>query len=253
MCLESIINQDYKNIEIVVVDNYSTDNTVEIAKMYTQLVFEWSPERSSQVNYGVSKSSGKYIYRVDSDFVLEREVISQAVNLAEQYSYAGVLIHNTSDPSVSFWAKVRKFERDMYDNDNLNVAVRFILKDAFVSVGGFDTRLTIGEDYDLHNRIIKRYKIGRITAKETHLGEYKTIMEVIRKHYYYGKTAGAFLRKNRLHGIKQLVPIKKSYVRHWDNFLSNPSLAVGFMVYQAIRYVSAVIGLLTSALVRVKW
>jgi glycosyltransferase involved in cell wall biosynthesis len=220
--------------------------------MYTQLVFEWSPERSSQVNYGVSKSSGKYIYRVDSDFILERDVISQAVNLAEQCSYAGVLIHNTSDPSVSFWAKVRKFERDMYDNDNLNVAVRFILKDAFVSVGGFDTRLTIGEDYDLHNRIVKRYSIGRIDAKETHLGEYKSIKEVIRKHYYYGKTAGTFLRKNKLQGFKQLVPIKRSYIRHWEKFLSNPSLAVGFIVYQAIRYMSAILGLLASMPMRAK-
>ena len=122
-CLDSIKNQNYENIEIIVVDNYSTDNTLQIAKIYTNTVYTFSPERSSQVNYGVEKSSGKYIYRVDSDFVLEPQIISEAVNAAESNNYAAIIIHNTSDPTVNFWAKVRKFERDMYDSVNLNIAV----------------------------------------------------------------------------------------------------------------------------------
>ena len=83
-CLDSIKNQDYENTEIIVVDNYSTDNTLEIAKRYTDNVYTVSPERSSQINYGVKKSSGKYIYRVDSDFLLERQIISEAVNSLNQ-------------------------------------------------------------------------------------------------------------------------------------------------------------------------
>ncbi|AEF97132.1 glycosyltransferase family 2 protein [Methanotorris igneus] len=39
ICLESIKNQTYKNIEIIVVDKFSNDNTVEIAKKYTDKVF----------------------------------------------------------------------------------------------------------------------------------------------------------------------------------------------------------------------
>ena len=66
-CLNSIKNQTYNNIEIIVVDNSSQDDTVEIARQFTNLIFSYNPERSSQINYGVTKSSGKYIYRVDSD------------------------------------------------------------------------------------------------------------------------------------------------------------------------------------------
>jgi probable beta-1,3-galactosyltransferase len=40
-CLESIKNQTYKNIEIIVVDNNSTDNTKEIAKKFTQKVINF--------------------------------------------------------------------------------------------------------------------------------------------------------------------------------------------------------------------
>jgi GT2 family glycosyltransferase len=53
----------------------------------------------------------------------------------------------------------------MYDSDDLNVAVRFVRKDAFFDVGGFDPHLIYGEDYDLHNRVAKKYSIGRIRPK----------------------------------------------------------------------------------------
>jgi len=245
-CLDSIKNQNYENIEIIVVDNYSTDNTLEVAKPYTNTIYTFSPERSSQINYGVKKSSGKYIYRVDSDFVLEPQTISEAVNSAESNNYAAIIIHNTSDPTVSFWAKVRKFERDMYDSDNLNIAVRFIRKDAFLSVGGFDVRLVYGEDYDLHNRIIEKYEIGKINAKEVHLGEYKSIKEIAKVNYYYGKSAALFLKKNRSRGLQQISPIRKVYLRHYKEFLGHPYLAAGFIVYQVVRYTSGFFGLLAN-------
>lgn len=245
-CLESIRNQDYKNIEIIIVDNYSTDTTLEIAKRYTSAAYTCSPERSSQINYAVKKSSGKYIYRVDSDFILEGNVISEAVEESERGDYGGVLIHNTSDPSVSFWAKVRKFERDMYGSDDLNVAVRFMRKDVFLSVGGFDPRLVYGEDYDLHNRILQKHKIGRISAKEMHLGEYKSIRDVASVNYYYGKTAGPFLKKNKARGYKQISPFRKVYLKNYKKFLREPIIGIGFIVYQTVRYFSGALGLLAS-------
>jgi glycosyltransferase involved in cell wall biosynthesis len=246
LCLESIKNQKYKNIEIIVVDNHSTDNTLEIAKCYTCGVYTFSPERSSQVNYGVDVSSGKYVYRVDSDFVLEPDIISEAIDTAESNNYAAILIHNTSDPTVSFWAKVRKFERDMYGSDNLNVAVRFIRKEVFLSVGGFDPRLVYGEDYDLHNRIAEKYEIGRINAKEMHLGEYKSILDIAKVNYYYGKTANLFLKKNRLRGFKQVSPFRRIYLKNYKQFLKHPLLAAGFIIYQGVRYSSGGLGLLVS-------
>jgi glycosyltransferase involved in cell wall biosynthesis len=247
-CLDSIVNQDYKNIEIIVIDNHSTDSTIEIAKKYSSAVYTFGPERSFQINYGAQMASGKYFYRVDSDFVLEPNVISAAVNEAETNDYGAIIIHNTSDPRVSFWAKVRKFERDMYDlgSDELKIAVRFVRKDAFLSVGGFDTRMISGEDYDLHNRIIKKYDIGRINAKEVHLGEYKSLGEVARVNYFYGKNTGLFLRIHKSRGFRQVSPFRKVYLRNYKKFLRHPGLGAGFVVYQLVKYSSAAIGLLVG-------
>jgi GT2 family glycosyltransferase len=133
----------------------------------------------------------------------------------------------------------------MYDSD-LNVAVRFIRRDAFLYVGGFDSRLVYGEDYDLHNRIVEKYMIGKIKAKEIHLGEYKSLKEVANVNYYYGKTAALFLKKNKSKGLKQVNPIRKAYFKHYKEFFRHPYLTMGFIVYQAVRYSSGGLGLLAN-------
>lgn len=107
------------------VDNYSSDHTIDIAQEYGAQILQKGPERCAQMNFGVSKASGKYVYRVDSDFVLEPTVVEEAVDACENLGYDAIAVHNTSDATISFWAKVRKMERDCYREDDLNVAARF--------------------------------------------------------------------------------------------------------------------------------
>jgi GT2 family glycosyltransferase len=106
---------------------------------------------------------------VDSDFIVEPEVIEEAVKKCENENYDAICIHNTSDPTISFWSKVRKLERDCYKDDELNVAARFFKREVFEAISGFNESLVAGEDYDLHNRLLERgFRIGRIKAQEIH-------------------------------------------------------------------------------------
>jgi len=245
-CLRSLAEQSYKNLEVIVVDNYSGDRTREVAKHYGVKICLKGPERSAQVNFGAEKAVGKYIYRVDSDFVLQPDVIREAVESCEREGYDAILIHNTSDPTVSFWARVRKAERDCYKNDKLNVAARFWKKEVFLAVGGFDETLVAGDDYDLQNRLVKSgFEIGRINAGETHIGEPRTLAEVVRKHYYYGKNMGSFIRKDPRKALRQLSPLRESYAKGLSNFFSDPILIVGFVIYQLVRYTAATIGIIS--------
>ena len=80
-CLESVKKQslgDY-DIETIVVDNASIDNTKEIALRYTPNVFNWGPERSAQRNFGVLKAQGDYILYLDADMIPDKEVISSCM------------------------------------------------------------------------------------------------------------------------------------------------------------------------------
>ena len=246
-CLRSVVEQTYPNIEVIVVDNYSKDKTVEIAKKYADLVLLKGKERSAQINFGVRHARGKYIYRIDSDFVLKPTLVEEAVEKCEVEGFDAVCIHNTSDFSVSFWAKVRKLERDCYAYDELNVVARFFKKEVFEAIGGFDEELVAAEDYDFHNRLLKAgFKIGRINAKEIHVGEPKSLWEIAKKHYYYGKTLPKFLKKNKERGWKQLSPIRPALIRNWRKFMKHPDVAFGLLVYQFVRYLSAGLGYIAS-------
>jgi len=245
-CLRSVREQTYGNVEVVVVDKNSKDKTVAIAKDFGVRVFVIeAEERCMQMNYGVKKARGEFVYIVGSDFVLEQAVVEEAVEKCVVEGFDAVCVHNTSDPSVSFWAKVRKLERDCYAGDELNVAARFFGKDVFEKVGGFDERLVAAEDYDLHNRLLKHgFKIGYIKSKEIHIGEPRSLVEIARKHYYYGKTLKRFLDANLERGIKQISPLRPAFIRNRKNFAKHPTLTMGFVVYQIVRYFAAGLGFL---------
>lgn len=246
--LDSLEGQTYPNIEIIVVDNFSKDATISAAEAYPRVrVYRAGPERSAQVNYGVKMAHGKYIYRVDSDFVVGRKVIEEAVAACETRGYKVVAVHNTSDASISFWSAVRKLERDCYRDDTWNIAARFFDADVFRTAGGFDETLIASEDYDLHNRLVESgYGIGRIQSEEVHIGEPKSLKAVVATHVFYGRVIRDFMRLHPGYSAKQLSPVRLSYVRHWRDFLKNPKRTAGFFVYQYVRYSAALAGYLSS-------
>lgn len=251
LCLESIKSQTYSTIEILVVDNYSTDNTKDIVKRYGASLFLKGNERSSQINYGAKFSKGDFIYRIDSDVIAEPNIISEAVNACES-GYDGVIIRILSDPQISFWSRVRALERDPLYSYDTSVAVRFVKTTVFKALNGFDETLFAFEDYDFHNRFIQNgYKYSRIKSKEMHLGEPTRLGEVVIKHFYYGKVLMNFIRKNwkysRGRMIRQLSPLKRGNRKRLSIIRKDPAILFGYLIYQYIRYVSSIFGFFAAS------
>ena len=235
-CLESIVNQTYKNIELIVVDNNSTDNTKAIAKKYTSLVFNQGPERSAQVNYGVLQSKGSFIYKIDSDFVLDPLVIEQCVEQVNQ-GFEAVVVHNSPDTRISWIAKIRKFEVDMYKYDITHSSARFVSKRVYNLIGGFDSKITAAEDYDFQNKI-NRAKIATsfVDAEALHLGEPTNILNHMLKYYWYGKDMVNYARENAQESTKQLGFVRSVYLKHWKQFVAKPITATAFITYNFFKY-----------------
>lgn len=238
-CINSVKNQTYNNIEIIVVDGLSNDNTVELAKKAGANVYTSEyPSRTFQTNIGVKKSSSesKYIYRLDSDIVISKSLISECVSNCEK-KYDAVATYWAPDSSISFWASVRKLEKDCYKYDPLRNVARFFKKDLYIDIGGYDENLNACEDYDIQNSFINNgFKIGFIESEGIHLGEPKTLKDIIRKNYQCGKTDINFLSKNYLLGIKQINPIRKPILKNWRKFLKHPLLTIGFIFYFSLIY-----------------
>ncbi len=246
-CLESIKKQTYKNIELLVIDNFSKDKTRDFSKKYTKKVFTAGPERAAQVNFGASRAKGKYLYRVDSDFILEPEVVTQCVSLCESNNLDGVAVHNTSAEGLGFWADVRKLERDSYKDDKLIVGVRFFTKKSWEELGGFDKTLLGPEDYDFHNRFIKKgFFWGRIKAIERHMGEPKNLLDIFKKHYWYGKQMLYYFKKHPIIATQQFNPIRLSYFRHYKLFLNSPQLLSGLVIMNFVKFLAGGLGFLVA-------
>lgn len=250
-CLQSLKKQTYEYIEIIVVDRRSTDGTVSIAQQYTKNVFTHGPERAAQVNFGVSRARGAYMYRVDSDFVVDPTVVAECVATCEKHHLDGIAVHNTSAEGLGFWADVRKLERDTYIDDDLIVAVRFFTKRSWKKIGGFDESLYGPEDYDFHNRFVTSgFQWRRIRAKERHVGEPKSIKDIWQKHFFYGKQMVPYFTKHPAHALLQFNPIRSSFFRHFRIILSNPMLLSGLMVMTVVKFTAGGLGFLVALVTR---
>ncbi len=163
--LDSVINQTYPNMEVVVVDDGSVDETPQVMQRYQKehsikyIRLEESHGPGKARNKGIEEASGIFIAGLDDDDVWHEERISEMV---EAYSddYAFV----TSDNEMVYpkksvvWKKKNKIDLDtlLYTNQVGNQILA--KRDRLLEVGGFDASLIAAvEDYDLWIRLCKAF------------------------------------------------------------------------------------------------
>ncbi len=246
-CIESVKAQTYKNIEIIVIDNHSSDGTKRIAEGLGVITLTKGPERSAQMNQGVFTANGKFILRVDSDMILDPNLIEKCLKLCDEGAQAVVVpvLPHQNGPH-NFWISCRTLEQKMLLDDMVNVAPRFINRDVFLEVGGYDETIVAWEDYDLHNRLIKSgCRVSSLQDSALwHLGEASSLSEMVVRMVRYGKTGslGLFTKKHGLGGLKQISIIRPSYFRHRNYFVTDPLHFVGIFVMKIVQTFSVALG-----------
>lgn len=249
-CLESIKNQNFpeEKVEIIVVDNNSSDKTKEISAKYTEKIYNFGPERSAQRNFGILRSNGKYFLYLDADMALSKNVLSECFRKCESEGYIALYIPEMIMGN-GFWIKVRNFERSFYNATCID-AVRFVRRDIFqeapcpkgwasvplsAGVSGFDENLTGPEDWDLDRRINRLGKAGIIKSPIYHNEAGFNFKKYINKKTYYAKWFEAYIRKWGRNDPQ----IKKQFgfwyryfgvfFEHgkWLRFVRHPFLAIG--------------------------
>ncbi len=184
-CLNSVKRQEYpqNKIEIIVVDNNSSDKTKGIAKRYTNLIFDKGPERSAQRNFGVLQSRGKWILYLDADMILSPQIIEECMGKVKTSKAIALYIPETI-MGEKYWNKVRRFERSFYDGTVID-AVRFIEKRAFMETKGFDETMSGPEDWDFDKKIRNYGKVDIITSQLFHNeGDFEFKGYLNKKSYY---------------------------------------------------------------------
>lgn len=247
--LKSLKRQTYEIIEIIVVDDKSSDRTVEIARRYTPLVFEQKQhqERSKQRNYGVNKATGKYVLLLDCDMVLDPKVVEECVDVVERDLKIKAVIIPEKTTGKGFWSRCKALERDCYIGDETIEAARFFEKNTFIKFGGYDEKISGPEDWDLPQRIRKKYQVGRINSFIYHNEENISLGKLVRKKYYYALSFADYAKKHpQTASAQALIIFRPSLYKNWRRLLKKPVLALGMFFMIGISMLAGLIGALVG-------
>ncbi len=168
--IDSVLDQDFNDYELIVVDDGSEDNTLEILEAYgkaIKVLQQGNRGVSAARNRGIEEATGRLIAFLDSDDLWLPKKLSTQVKFFE--NNADALINQTQEIwnrnglRVNPKKRHHKFSGMIFERSLelclVSPSAVMIAKDLFDTVGVFDENLPACEDYDLWLRISCRYPV----------------------------------------------------------------------------------------------
>lgn len=167
-CLKGIFNQEYRNIEVIVVDDGSTDDTTKFVQNFDVRLIKSSKNKGPGFarNIGINNSRGKYIYFVDSDSVPEKnclDLLMKEISISKEIAIVGgpnpVAKEITNIISKAYDITNRYSHTQFREKGYVSYlpTANFLLrKEIFKIVGLFDSRLLTHQDFDFCARVRKK-------------------------------------------------------------------------------------------------
>lgn len=198
--IESVLNQTYKEFELLIIDDGSSDNTKLFCEKYlsdnrVKYIYQENKGLAGARNTGISNSKGKYICFLDDDDVWKKNKLQKQVDFFEQNQDIGMVYTNLE--LIDEVGKVIGYQKhtangDIYKElffENIVDAPSscMIKKEVFEKVGNFKEWMKSAEDYEFWFRIAKEYEIYSINEP---LVEYRVHQNKMSTNYskmeFYG-------------------------------------------------------------------
>ena len=207
-CIQSVINQTYKNIEYIVIDGGSTDGTVDIIKRYESKIDYWVSEPDDGIyaamNKGIKKASGEYINFMNSDDCFysndSLKQLAPFLKLGKDYVISKAKVIEKKSTWIKCINSKISWVLMPFSHQGL-----FVKKNVLNSIGLFNTQYKLSADYDLALKLyLKNYQ------------EIKT--DIISANFY---NSGRSIQ-NRSKGIAEDLEIQMNlYGRHLNFSISD--------------------------------
>lgn len=215
--IESVLNQSYKDIELIIIDDGSDDEyTIKVINKIShekiKVLHTDHLRPAGARNYGISLSTGKYILPVDSDDKIEPTYIEQAVKILEGNPEIGIVYCQADlfgEQSGRWDLPNYSFETMLLDNIVFVTALFY--KGDWEKVGGFNTTMDSGmEDYDFWlsilglekqiyqiPEILFHYRIKKVSRTTQFMDNSIQVKEIYRRMYdnheeFYRRNAKAY-------------------------------------------------------------
>lgn len=210
--IDSVLNQTFRDFELIVVDNYSSDNTESVVKSYADKRIRYFKHQNNGFigvnrNYGIKKSRGEYIAFLDDDDLWLPEKLEKQVELLDSnkelglvYSDIYLIDSNGNLREHTYFYRIKPFRGEVFNEllqgNFIPLSTVVIRQGVLDEVGGFNLRFIIAQDYDLWLRIAEHYSIDYAEAP-------------LAKYRVHGESG----LKNTALSYQEVVQIKE----HWLN------------------------------------
>jgi glycosyltransferase involved in cell wall biosynthesis len=193
--LESVLSQTYTNIQVLVVNDGSTDGTVKIVESYAQkdsrirILHQPNLGAPAARNCAIKSCEGEYIAPVDADDIWHKEKIQAQIecflhsspSVGLVYSWSKIIDENDNPlTGIAHEYRGNVLAELIYSNFVGNGSSPMIRRSCFQTVGDFNLHLQGGQDWDMYLRFAERYQFQVIP--KYHVG-YRRVLNSISADY----------------------------------------------------------------------
>lgn len=245
-CIQSVISNDYKNTEFIVVDDCSEDSSVRIIKSFKDNRIKvinnktnFGPSKTR--NKGIQSSNGHIILLIDSDTYVKSDWISQHVSIHESSDadiVAGSIrgVHKTmigqADDFCNWWTSIPNSRNKFIKKLHVPATNISIKRYVFAKIGYFKNELRYGEDSEFSNRAIKNgLKIYFKSDIMAYHFDRDSLKSFLKHNYNWGIGIIKNRRQNNM-GYSRLLP--RSYLISWLYLLPLAFMFTCFITYKWI-------------------
>lgn len=245
--LQSVKDQSYSNIELIISDGYSKDESLKIAKNFKARI-DYSDNLGDARFQNYKNSKGKYIISLDSDQLMDRNLIKECVRVCESNKADALIIAEKSISNKgSYLEKVLGYDKWLIDETkDINVIFgtacpRFFKKDLLKGVR-WPKGIGIFDDTILYAQLSKNgAKIGYISKQAIRHKEVSNWITLIEKFFRYGKSYFNAFQENPTTIAAHSLP-RKSYFS--KAAFKKPSLFPGLLLLYFVKAFAAGAGVL---------
>jgi len=232
--IKSVILQDYPNIEYIVVDGGSTDNTIDILKRYEGRL-RWISEKDEgtedAINKGLNIARGEIFGWLNSDDTYLPGAITKIVIFLNE-SPEVKMVYGKGYFTDLYGNRIGNYPTEPFNLKRLAISnyichpAAFVRKDAFREVGGYSLNLRHATDHDLWIRIAQRYKVAYLPEllatfriheysksifEESILKGYRESLQLVMKYFNWAPASRVFTYCYHL--IKSKMPARIARIR----------------------------------------
>ena len=189
--LEALFEPRRREIEVIVVDKYSSDSTNEVCSRFPVRFVQKQGGRSAALNTGISLAKGRWVMILDSDMVPSEHLLSECLELLSSQNVSCIAV---DDSYVSYDGSSRWFDAASLHNIEMAAGIGdssrtnlIVFRKDLVWPNPLEDTVILGEDYLLaHHALTKADNIQKLSAKVIHYHE-SSPQSVVNRSYFYGR------------------------------------------------------------------